>query len=76
MSLDINLLKAERHLALPLADHGLLQCDNYVAPEWVTYQYHTAHPILLWLPLKLAERMLTTWGLSYTFLLGRKPIGQ
>ena len=31
-SLNINLLKAERHLAVSLADHGLLQCDEDVAP--------------------------------------------
>ena len=30
-SLDINLLKAERHSAAPLG------CDDDAAPEWVTY---------------------------------------
>ena len=48
-SLDINLLKAERHSAVSLA------CDNDAAPEWVTYNYHTLHSILRWLPLKLAQ---------------------
>ena len=38
-SLDINLSKAERHSAVPLVDHGLLQCDNDAAVEWVTYKY-------------------------------------
>ena len=80
--MDINLLKAERPLVVPLADHGLQQFDNNVAQEspWVTYQYSTVHPILRWLPLKLAEwiaeSMLTTLGLSYRFLLRRKPSGQ
>ena len=48
-SLDINLLKAERHSAVPLA------CDDDAAPEWVTYNYRTCHSILRWLPSKLAE---------------------
>ena len=48
-SLDINLLNAERHSAVPLA------CDDDVAPEWVTYNYCTCHSILRWLPWKLAE---------------------
>ena len=53
--LDIHLLKAERHEAVPVAGPQLLVCDNAAAPEWVTYQYRTAHPILRWLPTKLAE---------------------
>ena len=50
-------MKAERHLAVPLADHGLLHhdCENDVAPEWVAIQYRTARPVLRWLPSKLAE---------------------
>ena len=39
-SLDINLLKGERHSAVPLA------CDDDAAPEWVTYNYSTSHSIL------------------------------
>ena len=54
-SLDINLLKAERHSAGPLADHGLLRCDNDASPEWVTYKYRASHSILRWMPSKLAE---------------------
>jgi hypothetical protein len=38
-----------------LQGHGLLVSDDANAPEWVTYQYCKAHPILLWLPSKLAE---------------------
>ena len=70
-SLDINLLnvEAERHSEIPLADHGLLQCENDAAPEWVTYQCRTEPPILRWLPSNLLSRLLTTWGLSYRFLL-------
>ena len=59
-TLDINLWKAERHFAVPRAGHGLLQCDNGVAREWVTNQYSTAHPILRWLPSKLAEWIADT----------------
>lgn len=54
-SLDINLLKAERHAAVPVDGQGLLLCDDDAAPEWVTYKFRTAHPILRWLPSKLAE---------------------
>ena len=59
--MDINLLKAEGHCAVPLAEHGLLQCDNDAAPdsrpEWVIYKYRTSHSILRWLPSKLAQRI-------------------
>ena len=51
-------MKAERHLAAPLADRQLLQCDNDVDPVRVTitvYQYSAAHPIPRWLSSKLAE---------------------
>ena len=56
-SLDINLLKAERHSAVPVDGHGLLLCADDAAPEWVTYKYCKAHPIrvLRRLPSKLAE---------------------
>ena len=55
-------MEAERYSAVPLADHGLLQCDDDVAPEWVTYQYCTAHSILRWLPSKLAEWIADNLG--------------
>ena len=54
-SLDINLLKAERHSAVPFPDHGLLQCDNDASMDWVTYKYCTSHSILCWTPSKFAE---------------------
>ena len=55
--LDIHLLKAERHEAVQLQGHHdvLLYSDDADAAEWVTYQYRKAHPILRWLPSKLAE---------------------
>jgi hypothetical protein len=59
--LDIHLLKAERLAALPLelpvslsGPPGMMDADNAGTPEWVTYAFRTAHPILLWLPSKLA----------------------
>jgi hypothetical protein len=61
--LDIHLLKAERLAALPLelpaslsGWPGMLDADDAATPEWVTYSFCTAHPILRlrWLPLKLA----------------------
>jgi hypothetical protein len=57
-SSDIHLLKAELYEAVQLPGHALLVSDdaNLNAPEWVTYQYRRAYPILChWLPSKLAE---------------------
>ena len=34
---------------------GLVPCTDDTRPEWVTYPYRNAHPILHWLPSKLAE---------------------
>ena len=53
--LDIHLLKAERHEAAAIPGQEPLVCENAAAPEWVTYQYRTSHPILRWLPSKLAQ---------------------
>ena len=50
--LDMNLFKAERHLAVPLSYDGLLQRDNDTSPVRVTYKYRTYHSILRWLPSK------------------------
>ena len=57
--LDINLLKPSRlefqdqdiapDVALPLG-HRL--CSS---PDWLEYVYRTSHPVLRWLPTKLAE---------------------
>ena len=51
--LDIHLLKAAAHEANPSL--GLVPCADDARPEWVTYRYRTSHPILRWLPSKLAE---------------------
>ena len=58
--LDIHLLKAERHEAVQLQGHHdvLLYSDEADAAEWVTYQYRKAHPVLRWLPSKLAAEWL------------------
>jgi hypothetical protein len=59
--LDINLLKPSRivflaqdsvpHLALGLP-HGHPLCSS---PDWLEYVFRTSHPVLRWLPMKLAE---------------------
>ena len=33
----------------------LYRIYSIYALEWVTYQYHKTHPVLCWLPSKLAE---------------------
>ena len=42
---------------IPLAMTDHVVQDNSLAPakEYVTYPYRTAHPVLRWLPTKLAE---------------------
>ncbi len=54
--LDINLLKPSR---IELVDEPapLLAISDTQAsqPEWLEYIYGTAHPVLRWLPTKLAE---------------------
>jgi hypothetical protein len=53
--LDINLLKPSRlkfqdpNVALPSADYLSL------SPAWLEYVYRSSHPVLCWLPNKLAE---------------------
>jgi hypothetical protein len=57
--LDINLLKPSR-LEFPDQEHtpklalpdGHLSCSS---PDWLEYIYRTGHPVLRWLPTKLAE---------------------
>ena len=53
--LDIYLLKAAAHEAVARQRLGLVPCTDDTRPEWVTYPYRNAHPILRWLPSKLAE---------------------
>jgi hypothetical protein len=54
--LDINLLKPSRiefvHHHAPLLAMSDTQASK---PQWLEYIYRTAHPILCWLPTKLAE---------------------
>ena len=61
-ALDIHLLKAEQLEALPLDSDilNVLLSDRVDEPEWVTYPYRKAHPILRWLPSKLAEYLAET----------------
>jgi len=62
-ALDIHLLKAERLEALPRpldSDNQVLLSDKVDHPEWVTYPYRKAHPILRWLPSKLAQYLAET----------------
>ena len=71
--LNIHLLKAERLAALPLelpaslrvpvsGPPGMLDADDSATPEWVTYAFRTVHPILRWLPSKLAVWLAETCG--------------
>ena len=53
--LNIHLLKAAAHEAVAHPRLGLVPCTDDTRPEWVTYPYRNAHPILRWLPSKLAE---------------------
>jgi hypothetical protein len=48
--------------ALPLDSDILkvLLSDMVADPEWVTYPYCKAHPILRWLPSKLAQYLAET----------------
>jgi len=64
--LDIHLLKPARAWA-QLATDFALGCEQVLAGddgrgEWTTYQYRTAHPILRWLPTKLAEWIGDIYG--------------
>ena len=64
--MDIHLLKPARAWA-QLATDFALGCEQVLAGddgrgEWTTYQYRTAHPILRWLPTKLAEWIGDNYG--------------
>ena len=54
--LDVNLLKPSRiefvHEPAPLLALSDTQASK---PQWLEYIYRTAHPVLRWLPTKLAE---------------------
>ena len=60
--IDLHLLKPakfrpDQDWALPPADIDSVVHDEQLdpVPEWMTYEYRTAHPVLRWLPTKLAE---------------------
>ena len=61
--LDIHLLKAAANEAVAHPERGLIPfADVGDRPEWVTYPYRTVHPILRWLPSKLAEWIAENYG--------------
>ena len=53
--LDSHPLKAAAHEAVAHPTRGLVPCADDTQALWLTYLYSTAHPILRWLPSKLAE---------------------
>jgi len=54
--LDINLLKPTRiEFAANPAPSLSLPDGSHFPPKWLEYIYRTAHPVLRWLPTKLAE---------------------
>ncbi len=56
MHLDINLLKPTQiEFAVNLAPSLSLQDGPHSPPKWLEYVFRTAHPVLRWLPTKLAE---------------------
>lgn len=63
--LDIHLLKPARAWA-EFATDIAPGCEQVLAGdeggEWISYQYRTAHPILRWLPTKLAEWIGDNYG--------------
>ena len=44
--LDIHLLKADAREAVAIPLLGLVPCVDDTQPEWVTFSYRSAHPIL------------------------------
>ncbi len=56
MCLDINLLKPSRVEFIQEPAPPLILGEGQVPyPNWLEYVYSTAHPMLCWLPTKLAE---------------------
>jgi hypothetical protein len=57
---------------LPPADRDGVVHDEDLdpEPEWMTYEFRKAHPVLLWLPTKLAERIGA--NLFYALLISDK----
>ena len=63
--MEINILETEELLAVPLADHGLLQCENDVAQDWVTYQYRMPSKLAEWIAGNLADQSPSFGFISY-----------
>ena len=56
VSLDINLLKPSKIEFVQKPAPSLTQPDGLASSlKWLEYIYRTAHPVLRWLPTKLAE---------------------
>ena len=56
VSLDVNLLKPSRVEFLQEPPCSFTVSDGSASsPTWLEYVYRTAHPVLRWLPTKLAE---------------------
>ena len=60
--IDLHLLKPARFRPEPGWALPPAVCDGVIhddvldpAPEWMAYEYRTTHPVLRWLPTKLAE---------------------
>ena len=64
--LDIHLLKAAAHEAVAHLTRGLVPCADDTQAEWVTYPFRAAHPILRWLPSKLAEWIAENLGACHS----------
>ena len=62
--LDVHLLKQARAWAKLASEEGDCQVVGAQASagQWVTYKYREAHPILRWLPSKLAEWIGDNYG--------------
>ena len=65
--LDVHLLKAAAHEAVSHPTRGLVPCADDTQALRLTYLYGIAHPILRWLPSKLAEWIAETLGRSLPF---------
>jgi hypothetical protein len=55
LCLDINLLKPSRIEFVQDPAPPLTVPEGFSSPQWLEYTYRTAHPVLRWLPTKLAE---------------------
>ena len=78
--LDIHLLKPSQAWAQVATDEGpdnlqVLGAGAGAGGEWVTYPYRVAHPILRWLPSKLAEWIGDNYGARLGFPLRRHADG-